>query len=137
VTALESRHIAVFIARAPDEVYAYASDPRHLPRWAAGLARSEAVQEGGEWFVESPLGKVRVRFAETDAFGVLDHDVALDSGAVFHNPMRVLPNGDGSEVVFTLIRHPGMPAERFAEDQKAVAKDLATLKGLLETPRAP
>jgi uncharacterized protein YndB with AHSA1/START domain len=32
------RHISVDIARRPAEVYEFASDPRNLPRWAAGLA---------------------------------------------------------------------------------------------------
>ena len=34
--------------------------------------------------------------------GVLDHDVTLPSGETVHNPMRVIPDGDGCEVVFTL-----------------------------------
>jgi uncharacterized protein YndB with AHSA1/START domain len=32
------RHISVYIARRPAEVYEFASDPMNLPRWAAGLA---------------------------------------------------------------------------------------------------
>ena len=48
------------------------------------------------------------------------------------DPMRVLPNGDGSEFVFTLFRRPGMSPAEFAEDRTAVERDLRTLKGLLE-----
>jgi hypothetical protein len=33
----------------------------------------------------------------------LDHDVTLPSGETLSNPMRVVPNGTGSEVVFTLF----------------------------------
>jgi hypothetical protein len=32
------QHVSAFIDRRPAEVYAFASDPRNLPRWAAGLA---------------------------------------------------------------------------------------------------
>ncbi len=32
------RHISVYIARRPAEVYEFASNPRNLPRGAAGLA---------------------------------------------------------------------------------------------------
>ena len=39
----------------------------------------------------------------------MDHDGELTSGAVVHNPMRVVPNGEGSELVLTLICRPGMP----------------------------
>jgi uncharacterized protein YndB with AHSA1/START domain len=126
------RHVSITIARPPAEVYAFASDPRNLPRWAAGLARSEVRPDGEDWIADAPFGKVRVRFVERNALGVLDHDVTMPSGEVVHNPMRVLPNGPDSEFVFTVIRRPGVPEEEFARDAAAVAQDLKTLKDLLE-----
>ena len=126
------QHISVSIDRRPADVYEFASDPRNLPRWAAGLARSEVRQEGGEWVADSPMGKVEIRFAKKNPYGVLDHDVTLASGVTVHNPMRVIPNGEGSEFVFTLIRQPGMSNEKFAGDKAPVEKDLRTLKELLE-----
>jgi hypothetical protein len=126
------QHISEYIARRPGEVYEFASDPRNLPRWAAGLARSEVRRDGEEWVADAPFGKVRIRFAPPNAFGVLDHDVRLESGVTVHNPMRVVPHGEGSEFVFTLIRQLGTSDEQFAKDRAAVAHDLKTLKGLLE-----
>jgi Polyketide cyclase / dehydrase and lipid transport len=128
----EVRHISIAIARKPDEIYAFASDPRNLPRWAAGLARSEVRKDGDRWIVDAPFGTARLRFAPPNNFGVMDHDVELDSGITVHNPMRVVPNGTGSEFLFTLIRHPGMTDAQFAADAAAVEKDLRTLKDLLE-----
>ena len=78
------------------------------------------------------MGKVRVKFAERNSFGVMDHDVTLESGVSVHNVMRVIPNGEGSEFVFTLIRQPGTPDEQFAKDKATVENDLKTLKDLLE-----
>ena len=69
------QHISVFIARRPAEVYEFASDPRNLPRWAAGLARSEVRRDGDEWVADAPFGKIRVRFVQRNSFGVMDHDV--------------------------------------------------------------
>ena len=43
------------------------------------------------------------------------------------------PTSAGSEVVFTLFRRAGVSAAQFAQDAKAVEKDLGTLKRLLET----
>jgi hypothetical protein len=129
------RHVSVSIARRPGEVYEFASDPRNLPAWAAGLARSEVRQDGDAWVADAPFGKVRVRFAERNPFGVMDHDVTLPSGATVHNAMRVVPNGEGSEFIFTLIRRPGMSDAEFARDQEAVEADLETLKALLERTR--
>jgi hypothetical protein len=128
----EVQHISVYIARGPAEVYAFASDPRNLPRWAAGLARSEVRRDGDGWIADAPFGQVRLKFAERNSFGVMDHDVQLESGVTIHNPMRVVPNGEGSEFTFTLIRRPGVSDGEFARDEAAVEKDLKTLKELLE-----
>jgi hypothetical protein len=127
----ESRHLAVSIARPATEVYAYARDPAHLPAWAAGLAAG-IRRERGEWVADSPMGRVLVRFVPVNEYGVLDHDVVLPTGESVTNPMRVLPDGTGSEVVFTVRRRPGMTDEQWAADVAAVTADLATLKGVLE-----
>jgi|SRR5688572_1882698 uncharacterized protein YndB with AHSA1/START domain len=131
------QHVSVTIARPPAEVYAFASDPRNLPRWAAGLARSVVRQDGGEWIADAPFGTVRVRFVDRNALGVMDHDVTMSSGVTVHNPMRVVANGQGSELVFTVIRRAGVSAEEFARDTAAVEKDLRSLKDLLERGAGP
>lgn len=129
------QHLSVSIARRPAEVYAFASEPRNLPLWAAGLVGSGIEQDGGEWVADAPFGRVRIQFAEKNPYGVLDHGVRLESGVTIHNPMRVVPNGDGSELIFTLIRQPGVSDEQFAADRAAVEKDLRALKELLERER--
>jgi Polyketide cyclase / dehydrase and lipid transport len=128
----EVQHLSIYIARRPTDVYEFASDPRNLPGWATGLARSEVRMDGDVWLMDSPLGRVRVKFAERNALGVMDHDVTLESGVTIHNPMRVVPHGDGSEFMFPLIRQPGMTDEQFAADKTAVESDLRALKDLLE-----
>ena len=123
VDALEtSRHLGVWIDEAPDVVYAFASNPAELPRWAAGLA-------------DPTLSEADVQFAARNEFGVLDHVVRLPSGEAVYNPMRVIPAGPGvsrCEVVFTLRRRPDMTNEEFEADAAAVATDLETLRGLIE-----
>jgi len=109
------RHISVYIARPPAEVYEFASDPRNLPRWAAGLARSEVRRDGDEWIADTPVGKVRVRFAPRNSFGVMDHDVTLESGITIHNPMRVVPNGEGTVHVTGQLVAMGQVSHRLVE----------------------
>jgi hypothetical protein len=46
--------------------------------------------------------------------------------------MHVVPNNDGSELVFTLYRRPNVSDQEFEQDAKSVEKDLAKLKTLLE-----
>ncbi len=127
----EVEHISVSIDRVPADVYAFASNPMNAPRWAKGLAGT-ITNVGGAWIADSPMGQVKVSFADRNELGVLDHDVTLPSGVTIHNPLRVMPNGRGSEVVFSLFRQPGISDAKFAEDAGAVRRDLASLKQVLE-----
>jgi len=112
-------------------VYAYASNPANLPRWAPGLGHS--VEEvDGQWFVDTPAERVRIAFGPRNDLGVLDHYVTLNSGAVISVPMRVIADESGSEVVFTVRRRPGMTDAEFKADGDAVAADLARLRRVLE-----
>jgi hypothetical protein len=130
---LEVRNISVSIHRSPRDVYAFVSDGENLPRWATGLGNT-IRRVDGEWVADGPLGKVKVRMAAPNELGVADHDVTLERGVTVHNPIRVVPNGTGSTVIFTLMRLPGVSEQQFDEDAKWVERDLKTLKGLLEEP---
>jgi len=131
----DARHISVTIQRSAEDVYAFVSDPRNLPQWAAGLSGS-IENVNGEWLADSPMGKVTVRFAPANSFGVLDHYVTLPTGVSFYNPLRVFPNGDGSECVFTLYRQSAMSDGEMDNDAEMIAADLQTLKRLMESARA-
>ena len=128
-----SQHISICIDRPVTEVYDVAADPLNLPKWAAGLAGSRVERDGEQWFTDSPMGRVTFTFAPHNDFGVLDHTVTLPSGERVYNPLRVISDGNGCEVIFTLRQRPGMTDEEFEQDADAVAKDLAALKSLVET----
>lgn len=123
---MRSHHVSRVIAASPEAVYEYASDVDNLPRWAAGLAQAAVVREGDSLFVESPMGRVDVRFVEHNRFGVLDHDVTLPTGTVVTNPVRVLSHPEGAEVVFT-VRQIELDDDEFARDIELVSKDLERL----------
>ena len=127
----KSQHISVSINRPADQVYEFVSNPENLPKWATGLSGS-IKNVNGDWIAESPMGRVKVKFTDKNKSGILDHDVTLPSGEKVYNPMRVFPNNDGSELTFTLYRRPDMSDQMFAEDVKAVTRDLEKLKTLLE-----
>ena len=117
----------VWIDRQAAEVTITAAE--NLPRWAHGLG----IRERG-WPVvrRDVIRPGRRRLAERNAFGVLDHDVALPSGEVIHNPMRVVPDGGGCEVMFHLRRMADMSDADFARDAGLVQAALARLKHVLE-----
>lgn len=132
MTTHEAKIVHTTITRDWREVYAFMAKPENMPRWASGLS-SGLTREGDHWLAPGPLGNARVRFVPGNDLGVVDHLVTLEDGTEVHNALRVVPNGDGAEVMFTVLRQPGMSAEQFAEDAGWVEKDLATLKSLMES----
>lgn len=128
---MKSNTLSVTIAAAPERVYAFASNPENLPRWVPSFFKSVELVDG-EWVAQSPLGRVGFEFVHDNDLGVLDHTVTLPTGARLTNPMRVIPNGDGSEILFTLIQHEDMTDQQFQEDAELVLGDLHTLRRLLE-----
>jgi hypothetical protein len=124
--------VATTIDRSASDVYEYVSDPTHLSEWAAGLAHAPVERVDDQWVVDSPLGRVVVEFAPANRFGITDHAVTLPDGTTVHNPMRVIANADGCDVVFSVRRQPGMNGADFDADVAAVRTDLDTLRSLLE-----
>ncbi len=115
----------------PAKVYEFVVNPENLPQWAGGLCQSVSLSDAG-WQVQTPQGAMQIRFAEKNAFGVLDHYVVPAPGVEIYVPMRVLPNGSGSTLVFTLMRQPEMSDADYARDMQLVGQDLNMLKQLLE-----
>jgi hypothetical protein len=132
MTPMSARIVHIGINRNWKEIYAFASRPENMPAWASGLA-SGLDREGDDWIGDGgPIGKVRVRFAPANDFGVMDHTVTMENGLVVENALRVIPNGDGAEVMFALLKRPDMDEAGFEADAAHVRKDLETLKRLME-----
>ena len=127
-----TKHISVSINRPAKEVYDFASNPENLPRWARGLSSSNVKKEGDHWLMDSPMGKISVKFAGKNEFGIIDHEVTLPSGEKVYNPVRILSNNKGSEAIFTLFRLPGKTDKEYKEDGEAVLADLKKLKDIME-----
>jgi len=127
----DARTLSIWIDRDPQRTYAFASVPENFPAWASGLCQSIA-RKADAWIAQTPGGPMKVRFTETNGFGVLDHYVEPPEGAAVYVPMRVVAHGRGSEVLLTLFRQPGMTDGKFEEDARWVARDLKRLKEVLE-----
>jgi hypothetical protein len=127
----KSKTLSISIDCPVDRVCAFVSNPENLPMWATVFVRSvERTSEG--WVAHTTGGPVGIEFAPMNTFGVLDHVVRPAPGVEISVPMRAVPNGAGSEILFTLIQFPGLSDQQFAEDAGMVGRDLNTLKQLLE-----
>ncbi|APO67976.1 SRPBCC family protein [Rhizobium mongolense] len=131
MSTLPAKIVHCSINRYWKEVYDFAGKPENMSLWASGLA-SGLEPQGSDWIAHGPLGTVRVSFVPHNEFGVIDHTVTIESGLRVYNALRIVPNGDGCEVMFTLLKQPGMTDDQFAADAAHVQKDLGALKSLME-----
>ncbi len=129
----EVRTVSISIQRAADAVYAYLSNPANMPRWS--LFIKAVAGDGNAWVATTPDGTVRMRFAGPNELGVVDHYVRVNPELEVYVPFRVVPNQEGSEVLFTVFRLAGMSDKQFADDVAMVTTDLLRLKDVLERSR--
>lgn len=131
MTTSEVRILHVTICVPMETAYAFTHRPENFPRWAAGLADSLRLTERG-WVADTPEGEALIHFSEPNTLGVLDHRVVMDGRPDVMVPMRMVSNGDGTEVELILFRQPGMTEADFKRDARAVKTDLEALRVLLE-----
>jgi hypothetical protein len=129
---MQAATISVTIERPADQVYEFVRDATTFSRYTTLF---KAVRPAGpdNWIADTDQGEMALRFAPQNSFRVLDHHVRLRPDLEVLNHMRVLPNADGAEVLFTVFQRPGMTDSEFEEDRKAVETDLYKLKSVLES----
>lgn len=121
------------VAAPVQAVYEFARRRENLRLWASGLASADVEQEGDHWVVaDSPMGRIEIRMAPKNEFGVLDHDVTTPDGTTTHNAFRVTPVDDGCALTFVVLRGAGHSDDAFVADAAHVLKDLRALKALVE-----
>ena len=131
MSTMPAKIIHLSIERDWRDVDDFAGKPENMPLWASGLATG-FEPDGADWIAHGPLGTVKVSFVPANEFGVIDHTVTIESGLRVYNALRIVPNGDGCEVMFMMLRLPGMTDAQFSADAAHVEKDLAMLKALME-----
>ena len=129
---LPARTFSISVRQDWQTVYTLIWPPEMFGRWAAGLAHSEMRPHGDGWLADGSDGPITIRFTPHNDFGVMDHFVDTGDGREIHVPLRVVQNGDGTEVMLTLYRQPSMSDERYAADIKLINRDLRSLKALIE-----
>jgi hypothetical protein len=128
---LTAQTVSVSINRPFDEAYEFAHQPANFALWAEGMGEDLRPGMGGIWLAETSQGPAEITFTPRNEHGVLDHTVRLAQGRIYV-PLRIVQNGHGCEVMLTVFRQEQMSDLQFNNDLDAVARDLATLKGLLE-----
>ena len=121
----------VTIEADPKEVLAFVGDPQNLPRWAIGFAKS-VRSDAGRWLVATGQGEVCLTVEVDERGCTADFCMKPAPGVQATAYSRVVPNGAGSEFVFTQFQQPGVPDDTFDQLVGAVTHELVALKAVLE-----
>ena len=121
----------ITIAAAPEDVLAFVGDGANLPRWAIGFATAVHRDEA-EWIVTTGQGDVPTSIAVDGSAGTVDFHMRPGPGVEATAYARAVPNGDGTEFVFTQFQQEGTPDEVFDQLVATVGHELGVLKALLE-----
>lgn len=122
---VRSRTITLSVSRHTGEVFdaILNSPPKIMP---------DAKQiHDGSWSFSTPRGNANLRFKHNKNFGILDY-IYSDEEASWDVPMRVVSNGDESEVVVTISKPDELTDEQFNQRMKEVESLFANLKEIIE-----
>lgn len=121
-----------------DAVVAVLADGTRHPEWGTTFFSGPAEQVGeNDYRSTSPVmgGPITYRIEARRDLGVIDLYLARE-GAPYGDPLpiRVVPNGDGADVLFVLSQAPQQSDEYFAQAVAGMGEELANLRDQLETP---
>jgi hypothetical protein len=121
---------SIAVAASPATVLAYLSDYRNLPHWAPSFAPSIRERDGQLLVRREDGGEFAIRLEVSTERGTVDIVSAVDPrrGAF----TRVIPNGEGSEYVFTLFFDPSTEPEAIAAQMMVVDDELAAVRDVCE-----
>ena len=122
---------SVTILCPPAKVFAFVSEPANLPLWSKSFCLS-IRSEQGQWLAETPQGPIKIRIATHRQLGIADQFLSPAPGVEFMIPPRVVPNGDGSEFIFTLFQPEHLSDAEYAQEVALVEQELGLLKSILE-----
>ena len=87
--------------------------------------------DDGWWSFTGPWGPAKLKFSENKQHGILDYQV-VENNAKWDVPMRVVSNGDYSEVISTIIKPESLSDEIFDERMKEIEKLMLSMKQIIE-----
>ncbi len=132
MTTFATETVTITIDAPHDQVSNDLADPASHPVWATEFFSDAAEDLGdGIWRMTVPRmgGSVHVRIDGDPALGVIDMYLAPE-GQPFGPPLpvRVVPNNDGVDVLFTLARFPGQTDDQWSEGLESMQRELENLK---------
>jgi len=89
------------------------------------------INDSGWWSFTGPHGKSMLKFAENKSLGILDHQY-IDEESKWDVPMRVVSNGDFSDVVITLNKPAELSDSQFDQRMTEIGDMVLSMKNIIE-----
>ena len=90
------------------------------------------INDDGWWSFTGPHGKSKLKFNENKSLGILDHKY-VDEESVWDVPMRVVSNGDYSEILITLNKPDELSDENFNKRVEEIGELVNNMKQIIES----
>lgn len=90
------------------------------------------LNDSGWWLFTGPYGKSMLKFNENKSLGILDHQY-VDEESSWDVPMRVVSNGDVSEVLITLNKPDEITDEQFDLRVEELSNMFNSMKNIIES----
>jgi len=90
------------------------------------------INDDGWWSFTGPHGKSKLKFNENKPLGILDHKY-VDEESVWDVPMRVVSNGDYSEILITLNKPDELSDDQFNKRVDEIGELVNNMKQIIES----
>jgi len=88
--------------------------------------------DDGWWSFTGPHGKSKLKFNENKKLGILDHKY-IDEESVWDVPMRVVSNGDYSDILITLNKPEELTDDQFNKRVEEIGEMVNNMKQIIES----
>ena len=90
------------------------------------------INSDGWWSFVGPYGKSKVKFNQNKSLGMLDH-VYVDEESSWNNSIRIIPNGNFSEVKIILKKPEQLTDFQFDQRVEKISELITSMKTILES----
>ena len=122
---IRSRTISITVNRKTGDTFdaILNSPPKMMP--------DAKLTSDGWWSFSTTRGNAKLKFKENRSLGILD-PMFIDQDSKWNVPMRVVSNGNESEVIITLIKPEDLSDEQFNERMTEIEQVFTNLKKIIE-----
>ena len=90
------------------------------------------INSDGWWCFIGPYGLSKVKFNQNKSLGILDHEY-IDEESSWNTSMRIIPNGDYSEVIIILKKPDQLTDFQFDQRVEIISELATSMKNILES----